>query len=95
MPLWVKQKIQKCHGDISSTPRTTAAGLEAFFEESQKIDDHTFEHIGGTLGELIGELQSFDRISRVTAIAALQSVADNRNCIVRLDALNQRWGHRT
>jgi hypothetical protein len=64
-----------------------SAVQKEFFEESQEIEDNTFEHIGGTLGELVGELQSFDRNSCVTAIAALQSVADNRNRIVRLDAL--------
>src|ERR1700722_11038932 len=60
--------------------------LEEFIEESQKIEGHTFEQIGGTLGHLVGELQTFDRISCITAAAALQSIADNRNCIVRLDA---------
>jgi hypothetical protein len=64
-----------------------AAALEEYFEVSQRIEGQTFETIGRDLGELVGELRSFDRISCVTAIAALQSIAENRNLIVRLDAL--------
>ena len=86
-PCGSDKKFKRCHGDGREMSPPISAVLEEFFEESQKIEGHTFEHIGSTLGELARELQSFDQISCVTAIAALQSVADNRNCIVRLDAL--------
>ena len=81
------KKFKKCHGDASGISPPIVAALKAYFEESQKIEGQTFETIGSGLGELVGELRSFDPISCVTAIAALQSIAENRNSIVRLDAL--------
>jgi hypothetical protein len=81
------KKFKKCHGDAGKVSPPIAAALKAYFEESQKIESQTFETIGNGLSELVGELWSFDRISCVTAIAALQSIAGNRNSIVRLDAL--------
>ena len=81
------KKFKKCHGDASGISPPIVSALKAYFEESQKIEGQTFETIGSGLGELVGELRSFDPISCVTAIAALQSIAENRNSIVRLDAL--------
>jgi hypothetical protein len=87
------KKFKKCHGDAGVVSPPIAAALKAYFEESQKIESQTFETIGSGLGELVGELRAFDRISCVTAIAALQSIAENRNC--RNSLLRHTPGGRT
>jgi len=81
------KKYKKCHGDATGMTPPIANALKAYFEESQRIEAETFEHFGRSLGELVGEQNSFDCVSCLTAIAALQSIAENRNTIVRLDAL--------
>jgi len=61
--------------------------LENLLRESQEVEDYSFDRIGRMLSDLVQELGAFDPVSCVTAIAALSSIADNRTCMVRLDAL--------
>lgn len=82
------RKYKKCHGNVTSGSSPEAlAVLEEWFRETEEIDDYTFERVGGKFPELLSELSAFDPISCVTAIAALSTVAENRNRMVRLDAL--------
>ena len=81
------KKFKRCHGGSSGMPSSTKAALETFLQESQEVEDYSFDRIGLMLSDLVQELGAFDPISCVTAIAALSSIADNRTCMVRLDAL--------
>jgi hypothetical protein len=82
------RKFKKCHGDVASVPPTVAiAALEEWFRETDEIDEYSFDRIGDKFAGLAADLAAFDPISCVTAIAALSTVAENRNRTVRLDAL--------
>jgi hypothetical protein len=81
------RKYKKCHGDEAAPPAAAMAALEEWFRETDEIDEYTFDRIGTKFVELAADLASFDPISCVTAIAALSTIAENRNRMVRLDAL--------
>ncbi len=82
------RKYKKCHGEVVSGPPAAAmAALEESFREIDEIDEYPFERIGAKFAELAADLSAFDPISCVTAIAALSTIAENRNRMVRLDAL--------
>jgi SEC-C motif len=82
------KKYKKCHGGPDSAPPTAAlAAMEEWVRETEEIDDRNFERIGSMYDELCSELGAFELISCITAIAALSTAAENRNCMVRLDAL--------
>lgn len=63
------------------------AALEEWFRETDEIDEYPFDRIGAKFAGLAADLAAFDPISCVTAIAALSTIAENRNRMVRLDAL--------
>lgn len=63
------------------------AALEEWFRETEEIDEYPFDRVGAKFAELAADLAAFDPISCVTAIAALSTMAENRNRMVRLDAL--------
>lgn len=63
------------------------AALEEWFRETDEIDEYPFARIGAKFAELAADLAAFDPISCVSAIAALSTIAENRNRMVRLDAL--------
>jgi integrase len=63
------------------------AALEEWFRETDEIDEYPFDRIGAKFAELAADLAAFDPISCATAIAALSTIAENRNRMVRLDAL--------
>ena len=63
------------------------AALEEWFRETEEIDEYPFDRIGAKFDELAADLAAFDPISCVTAIAALSTLAENRNRMVRLDTL--------
>ncbi len=82
------RKYKKCHGEVASAPPAAAvAALEEWFRETEEIDEYSFNRIGAKFAGLAADLAAFDPISCVTAIAALSTVAENRNRMVRLDAL--------
>ncbi len=82
------RKYKKCHGEVASGPPAAAiAALEEWFRETDEIDEYPFDRIGAKFAELAADLAAFDPISCVTAIAALSTIAENRNRMVRLDAL--------
>jgi hypothetical protein len=57
------------------------------YRELHAIEDQGFGQISKSLEELVRDLRSYDRLSSLTAVAALSLVAENRACIVRLDSL--------
>jgi len=63
------------------------AALKEWFRETDEIDEYPFDRIGAKFTELAADLAAFDPISCVTAIAALSTIAENRNRMVRLDVL--------
>jgi hypothetical protein len=71
----------------SPPPAAAMAALEEWFRETEEIDEYPFDRIGAKFVELAADLAAFDPISCVTAIAALSTLAENRNRMVRLDAL--------
>src|ERR1035441_8130763 len=81
------RKFKKCHGTVDSLPPGAMTALEEWFRETDEIDEYPFELIGTKFAELTADLVTFDPISCVTAIAALSTIAENRNRMVRLDAL--------
>ncbi len=82
------RKYKKCHGEVASAPPAAAiAALEEWFRETDEIDVYPFDRMGAKFAELAADLAAFDPISCVIAIAALSTIADNRNRMVRLDAL--------
>src|ERR1039458_8695715 len=82
------RKYKKCHGEVASAPPAAAmAALEGWFRETDEIDEYSFDRLGTKFAGLAGDLTEFDPISCVTAIAALSTIAENRNRMVRLDAL--------
>lgn len=82
------QKYKKCHGEAASAPpQAEIAALEEWFRETDEIDEYSFDRIGSKFTGLAADLAVFDPISCVTAIAALSTIAENRNRMVRLDAL--------
>jgi len=85
------RKYKKCHGEVASVPPAAAmAALEECFRETDEIDEYPFERIGVKFAELTVDLATFDPVSCVTAIAALSTIADNRNRMVRLDHTIER-----
>lgn len=81
------KKYKKCHGGAVTMPQSLEAALEAMYRESQEIAEQSFRQFSESLEELVLELRSYDRLSSLTAVAALALVAENRHHIVRLDAL--------
>ena len=82
------RKYKKCHSEVASAPPAAAiAALEEWFRETDEIDVYSFNRMGAKFAELAADLAAFDPISCVTAIAALSTIAENRNRMVRLDAL--------
>jgi len=83
------RKYKKCHGGEAASPPPAAAiaALEEWFRETDEIDELSFDRIGAKFAGLTADLAGFDPISCVTAIAALSTIAENRNRMVRLDAL--------
>jgi hypothetical protein len=71
----------------SPPPAAAMAAFEEWFRETEEIDEYPFDRIGTKFAELAADLAAFDPISCVTAIAALSTIAENRNRMVRLDAL--------
>jgi hypothetical protein len=81
------KKYKKCHGGAATAPPSIENALEQMYREFHEIEDHGFGRISEGLEELVRDLRSYDRLSSLTAVAALSLVAENRTCIVRLDSL--------
>jgi hypothetical protein len=80
------KKYKKCHGGSITTPSIETA-LEDMYRELHEIEGHSFRQISERFEELVRDLSSYDRLSSMTAVAALSLLAENRTCIVRLDSL--------
>jgi len=81
------KKYKKCHGDGTTAPPSIETALEKMYHELHEIEGQGFGQISESLEELVRDLRSYDRLSSLTAVAALSLVAENRTCIVRLDSL--------
>lgn len=69
------------------TAPSIETALEDMYRELHEIEGHGFGQISESFKELVCDLSSYDRVSSMTAVAALSLVAENRTCIVRLDSL--------
>jgi hypothetical protein len=81
------KKYKKCHGGVTTMTPSLEAALEAMYRESQEIEEQSFRQISENLEELVRDLRSYDQLSTLTVVAALALVDENRNHIIRLDAL--------
>jgi hypothetical protein len=72
-------------------PPSMSPSVDALLERMQRdfyeIEGQTFGQLATTLQGLVKDLRPYDRLSCLTAIAALSMVAENRNRIERLDCL--------
>lgn len=81
------KKFKKCHGGSIAVSPSIETVLESMYQELHEIEGHSFGQISESFEELVRDLSSYDRLSCMTAVAALSLVAENRTCIVRLDSL--------
>src|SRR5580698_6484024 len=81
------KKLKKCHGGGMTASPLIETALESMYRELHEIEEHSFGQISKSFEELVRDLSSYDRLSSVTAVAALSLVAENRTRIVRLDSL--------
>src|SRR5437016_7324140 len=84
------KKYKKCHGKPSMTPPPSALlddALADMQEELLAMEEQSFGAIGADLPQLLSDLQPFDRMSTLSAVAALGLVAENHIHIAQLDCL--------
>jgi hypothetical protein len=84
------KKYKKCHGGSSMTPPPSASledALADMQEELLTMEEQTFGEIGAGLPQLLSDLQPFDRMSTLSAVAALGLMAENHIHIAQLDCL--------
>src|SRR5258708_29125228 len=81
------KKFKKCHGRSMTVSPSIETVLESMYQELDEIEGHSFGQISESFEELVRDLSSYDRLSTLSAVAALWLVAENRTRIVRLDSL--------
>src|ERR1043166_9012934 len=84
------KKYKKCHGGPLMTPPPSASledALADMQEELLAMEEQSFGEIGAGLRRLLSDLQRFDWMSTLSAVAALGLVAENHIHITQLDCL--------
>jgi hypothetical protein len=66
------KKYKKCHGGSMTASPSIETALENMYRELHEIEGHSFGQISQSFEELVRDLSSYDRLSVLSAVAALR-----------------------